>query len=403
MELSGLVARYVLAIIRIVANWAMRGRTILIATVLAAAIALPDAGYAQLSPQGVLGGITRPFRQALGHFRHFPRGHHRRTAIESRASAPAPSRPSAAASKESSTLAAPRLGWVGPPAWPSAFEDLIGFTLWPDDYAFRFRGRGFDVIADTITGRFDVPRPVRTATTGTAVRTDAANESVEGCGDTSSADSNWPTTRIEQISQLSDTQRGSLEKLQSAGSQSVKTIRENCVGPTGGTPPDRLRALVQTLWTVRDAGISMREPLKAFYGTLTVAQKNGFASQQPQDSPPSDPKYANPGMNKQYQACASQNVEKAERMIKEIETRVRPSKDQAASFEGFHKASADMAKLMIASCAQPIPADPMARLDAANDQLTAINYAATTVQIAFDGFYLKLSNDQKARFYSLGR
>jgi hypothetical protein len=357
-----------------------------------------------LSPQGVLGGITRPFRQALGHFRHFPRGHHRRTAIESRASAPAPSRPSAAASKESSTLAAPRLGWVGPPAWPSAFEDLIGFTLWPDDYAFRFRGRGFDVIADTITGRFDVPRPVRTATTGTAVRTDAASEpSVERCGDTSSADSNWPTTRIEQISQLSDTQRGSLEKLQSAGSQSVKTIRESCVGPAGGTPPDRLRALVQTLWTVRDAGISMREPLKAFYGTLTVAQKNGFASQQPQDSPPSDPKYANPGMNKQYQACASQNSEKAERMIKEIETRVRPSKDQAASFEGFHKASADMAKLLIASCAQPIPADPMARLDAANDQLTAINYAATTVQIAFDDFYLKLGNDQKSRFYSLGR
>jgi len=376
----------------------MRGRTLIPLIALGAGIALlPDAAGAQLSPQGVLGGITRPFRQALGHFRHFPRGHHRRTAIESRASAPAPQ-------NTVSANAGARLGWVGPPAWPSAFEDLIGFTLWPDDYAFRFRGRGFDVIADTITGRFDVPRLVRTATTGTAVRTDAANEpSVERCGDTSSADSNWPTTRIEQISQLSDTQRGSLEKLQSAGSQSVKTIRENCVGPTGGTPPDRLRALVQTLWTVRDAGISMREPLKAFYGTLTVAQKNGFASQQPQDSPPSDPKYANPGMNKQYQACASQNVEKAERMIKEIETRVRPSKDQAASFEGFHKASADMAKLLIASCAQPIPADPMARLDAANDQLTAINYAATTVQIAFDDFYLKLSNDQKSRFYSLGR
>jgi hypothetical protein len=103
-------------------------------------------------------------------------------------------------------------------------------------------------------------------------------------------------------------------------------------------------------------------------------------------------------MNKQYQACASQNAEKAERMIKEIEMRVRPNKDQAASFEGFHKASSDMAMLLIASCAQPIPADPMARLDAANDQLTAINYAATTVQIAFDDFYLKLSNDQKSRF-----
>jgi hypothetical protein len=280
----------------------------------------------------------------------------------------------------------------------------VGFTFWPDDYASRFRARGFDVIADTITGRLDVPRPVRTATTGAAVKNDAGSEpSVERCGDTSNTDSNWPTTRIEQISQLSDTQRASLEKLQSAGSQSVKTIRANCVGPAGGTPPDRLRALVQTLWTVRDAGMLMREPLKAFYDTLTVTQKNSFASQQPQDSPPSDPKYANPGMNKQYEACASQNVEKAERMIKEIEMRVRPGKDQAASFEGFHKASADMAKLLIASCAQPIPADPMARLDTANDQLTAMNYAATTVQIAFDDFYLKLSNDQKLRFYSLGR
>jgi hypothetical protein len=376
----------------------MRGRTLIPLIALGAGFALlPDAAGAQLSPQGVLGGITRPFRQVLGHFRHFPRGHHRRTAIESRASAPAPQTPVPANTGS-------RLGSVGPPAWPTAYEDLVGFTFWPDDYGFRFRGRGFDVIADTITGRFDGPRPVRTARTGTAVRNDAGGDpSAEYCGDTSSADSNWPTTRIEQISQLSDTQRASLEKLQSAGSQSVKTIRANCVGPAGGTPPDRLRALVETLWTVRDAGISMREPLKAFYGTLTVTQKSSFASQQPQDSPPSDPKYANPGMNKQYQACASQNAEKAERMIKEIEMRVRPSKDQAASFEGFHKTSADMAKLLIASCAQPIPADPMARLDAANDQLTAINYAATTVQIAFDDFYLKLSNDQKARFYSLGR
>ena len=383
----------------------MRGRTLIPLIALGAGIALlPDVAGAQLSPQGVLGGITRPFRQVLGHFRHFPRGHHRRTAIESRASAPAPSRPSAGTSKESSTVAGVRLGWVGPPAWPNAYEDLVGFTFWPDDYASRFRARGFDVIADTITGRLDVPRPVRTATTGIAVRNDAGSEpSVERCGNTSNTDSNWPTTRIEQISQLSDTQRASLEKLQSAGSQSVKTIRANCVGPAGGTPPDRLRALVQTLWTVRDAGMLMREPLKAFYDTLTVTQKNSFASQQPQDSPPSDPKYANPGMNKQYEACASQNVEKAERMIKEIEMRVRPGKDQAASFEGFHKASADMAKLLIASCAQPIPADPMARLDTANDQLTAMNYAATTVQIAFDDFYLKLSNDQKSRFYSLGR
>jgi hypothetical protein len=143
---------------------------------------------------------------------------------------------------------------------------------------------------------------------------------------------------------------------------------------------------VQTLWTLRDAGISVREPVKNFYDALTNTQKNAFAGQQPQSSPHADAKAADNSMNKQYQACAAQNAEKAEHLIKEIEMRVRPNKDQAASLENLHKVSADMAKLLIASCVQPIPVDPVARLDATGDQLTAMNYAATTVQIAFDNF-----------------
>ncbi|MGA7390802.1 MAG: Spy/CpxP family protein refolding chaperone [Pseudolabrys sp.] len=372
----------------------MHGRTILLIMTLSATILLPDAGRAQLSPQGVIGGITRPFRQMLGHFGHFPRArYHRAVAAESRVAAPI-------SSSETSASAGSRLGWAGPPAWPGAYEDILGFTFWPDDYASRLRGRGFDVIADTITGRFDLPRPsARTATTGAAVRNDADNEtSVERCGDTSNTESNWPTVRVEQILQLSDAQHAALEKLQSAAAQSVNKIRDDCRGPGALAPPDRLRALVQTLWTLRDAGISVREPVNNFYDALTNTQKNAFASQQPQRSPHADPKAADNGMNKQYQACISQNAEKAERLIKEIEMRVRPNKDQAASLENLHKISADMAKLLIASCAQPIPADPVARLDATGDQLTAMNYAATTVQIAFDDFYLKLNYDQKTRF-----
>jgi hypothetical protein len=377
----------------------MHGRNILLITTLSAAILLPDAGHAQLSPQGVIGGIARPFRQMLGHFGHFPRARHRRAvAAESRTAAPIPS-------NETSASAGSRLGWVGPPAWPSAYEDMLGFTLWPDDYASRLRGRGFDVIADTITGRFNLPRSsARTATTGAAVKSDADNEtSAERCGDTSSTESNWPTARVEQMLPLSDAQHAALEKLQLAATQSVKKIREDCDGPDPLAPPDRLRALVQTLWTLRDAGISVREPVKSFYDALINTQKNAFTSHQPQSNSPPDPKAADNGMNKQYQACTSQNAEKAERLIQDIEMRVRPNKDQAASLENFHKVSADMAKLLIASCAQPISADPMARLDAADDQLTAMNYAATTVQIAFDDFYLKLNNDQRTRFESPSR
>ncbi len=109
------------------------------------------------------------------------------------------------------------------------------------------------------------------------------------------------------------------------------------------------------------------------------------------------------GENKQYQACAAQNIGSAERLVKEIEMKVKPDKTQAASLENLHKISSDMAKLLVASCAQPIPADPLARLDSASDQITAMNYAASNVQIALDDFYGRLSQTQKARFEATGR
>jgi len=375
----------------------MRGRTIFFIVMLGAVIPLPEPGHAQLSPQGVIGSITRPLRNMFGHHGHFPRARHHRARGAGAVAAASPS--------ETSAVAGSRLGLVGPPAWPNAYEDVIGFTFWPDDYTSRLRSHGFDVIADTITGRFDSPRPLaRTATTGAAVKSDAAGEtSLERCGDISNTEGNWPAARIEQILQLSDTQHAALDKLQLAAAQSVKNIKADCSAPGTLALPDRLSALVQTLWTVRDAGISMRGPLKTFYDTLTETQKSSFASQQPQSNLAPDRKGANNGMNKQYQACASQNVEKAERLVKEIEMKIRPDKNQAQSLENFHKTSTDMAKLLIASCVGPAPSGPMTRLDTASDQLTAINYAATTVQIAFNDFYLKLRNDQKARFDSRAR
>lgn len=375
-------------------NSAMRWRTTIALGMLGAAVASPDLAQAQFSPQGLIGGITRPFRQMLGHLGHYPRGHRPRTAAaDSQAAAAAPS-------NETSASAGSRLGWAGPPAWANAYEDVLGFTFWPDDYAPRLRGRGFDVIADTISGHFDTPRRTdRVATTGTATGNDGSKM---GCND-SGRQAVWPAARVEQILQLTDSEHEAVEKLQSAVVQSMKSVESDCGASAELSPPDRLGALVQTIWAVRDAGISVRAPLKTFYDSLTTTQKNSFASRRPQTEPPPEAKDANPGMNKQYQACASQNAEKAERLVKEIEMRVRPTKDQAASFENFHKVSSDMAKLLIASCVQPIPADPMARLDDANDQLTAINYAATTVQIAFDDFYAKLDGAQKSRFESLSR
>ena len=380
----------------------MRGRTIIIGGILTAAFLLPDVTRAQFSPQGIIGGITRPFRHALGQFRNYPRArYHHRTAT--RASA---GESRAAAAREIPGVAGSRLGWVGPPAWPTAYEEMLGFTFWPNEYATRLRGHGFDVIADTITGRFDLPRSLaRTATTGSAVKDDSGNDGSMGqCVDTGNTETNWPSARIEQSMQLSGAQLAALENAQTVVAQSIKNIKADCRAPAASPPPERLRAFVQTLWAVRDAGISLRGPLKEFSNSLTKAQMDSFVVQQPQKRPARDQKASSEAMmNRQYQACISQNAERAERMIKEIEMRVRPDKDQFASFENLHQISTNMAKMLIASCVQPIPDDPAQRLDSVNDQLAAMNYAAATVQIAFDDFYGRLGSEQKTRIDSMAR
>jgi len=373
----------------------MRTHTVLLVAMLTATMALPGSADAQLSPQGLLNGMTRPIRSIFGRLGHFPHHYrHREAAAE-------PGRQSTESQQPDG-----RLGRVGPAAWPTAYEDVIGFAFWPDEYAPRLRGHGFDVIADTVTGRIEAPRrPAQVATTGAAVgEGDAAGTA---CASATGDGATWPSSRLSQTIQLTDAQHDAADAMQKAVNQSAAAITANCSDPTAQTAPDRLGALVQTLWSVRDSGQALRASIKDFDATLTQAQKASFVTQTPQAPQPDarnqGPANQNPAMNKMYQACAQPNVEEAERFVKQIEMRVRPTKEQAARLENLHKVSFDMAKLLMASCAKPVPADPVARLDAAGDQLTAMNYAATTVQLAFNDFYAALNDRQKAMFDQVGR
>ena len=121
-----------------------------------------------MSPQGILGGVTRPLRQMLGISAISPAvtGTARRAERE-----PQPRHPTVTPGCGQIPL-----GRAGPAAWVTAYEEVLGFAFWPDDYGAQFRSRGFDVIADTISGRLDrMPSPTRVATTGTA-RNDGGND-----------------------------------------------------------------------------------------------------------------------------------------------------------------------------------------------------------------------------------
>ncbi len=367
----------------------MRARTISLLALMFLAIAQPEAANAQFSPRGVLGAVTAPFREMLGHLRHFPPRHSRRGASrQEQAPAPLPS----------------QLGLVGPLAWPSAYEEILGYTFWPGEYAVQFRMHGFDVIADTVVGRFNVPplrgrESARTSTNGAAV-SDSSGEGL--CDIGSGAQADWPATRIEQTAQLTAAQRDAFNRLKTAIADSTKALKAGCRDVTSLPPTGRLKVMVQRLWAVRDAGIFVREPLKTFTESLSDAQKANFMFEIPQKEPRGGARNADSGMGR-YQACASQIGEDAERMVRQIERTVRPDKSQRAGLEALRKTSSEMARMLSASCAQPIPADPLARLDAANNQLSSMSFAATNLGIALNGFYTGLDQDQKKRFDALDR
>lgn len=370
----------------------MACRGVIFVTMLGVTLATIDVAHAQLSPRGLIGEITRPFRAMLGRLGHFPSSRHHFAFEDRRSGDSAPS----------SVLG---IGQAGPPGWPNAFEDVVGFVFSPDKYAQEFHSRGFNVIADTITGHIVTQPTARIATTtGTAASDDTNNNGAADSCNQSLDGNTWPAARVEQLMQLQDAQHHALDKLQAGVNESAKSVGGDCRVSGASTAPDRLKTLIQTLWNVRDGGIAIHAPLIDFLGTLNDTQKSSFASQQPKDNRVASAGSANNnGANRQYQACAAPNVEAAERMIKEIEQRVRPNQEQVASLEYLHKTSSEMAKLLMTSCAQAVPNDPLARLDAADDKLTSVNYAATTVQVAFEDFYGKLDKGQKARLDETNR
>ncbi len=386
--MPGGVAAGLLAVALADGRAVMRWQKILLIVMLAAAMMLPEAGQAQFSPRGIIGAFTHPLREMLGRFGHL----HRHRSREA----------SAAQEAHQTQTSTTQFGDSGPAGWSSAYEDIVGFAFWPGRYAAHLRAHGFDVVADALTGPGEITEVAR-STTGAAVQNDSNGNPAQGCFEPADSKLEWPASQIEQATKLDNMQRAALVKLRTAVAQSVKTLKAGCRDLKARLPFDRLKATVQELWAVRDAGIYIRAPLKEFYDSLNEEQRKDFAWKQPDDHAKQVGKPDNGSIAKQYQACAAPSQEASERLLRQIDEEVRPSKRQDEAMQALRKTADDMSKLLTAPCAQPIPADPPARLDAANDQLSSLSYVATSMEIALNGFYAQLDDEQKAKFDLLGR
>jgi hypothetical protein len=83
-----------------------------------------------------------------------------------------------------------QLGLVGPLAWPSAYEDVLGFALWPRAYVERLRLHGLTDVLTTIFAPPSMPSAPVEMARASAGEVAAANGADAGRPRKSSAGSN---------------------------------------------------------------------------------------------------------------------------------------------------------------------------------------------------------------------
>ena len=281
-----------------------------------------------------------------------------------------------------------RLGTVGPLAWPAAYEDVVGFTLWPKEYGERLRVHG---IGDVLRTAFAPNAAIATRTQ--QVRTGALVAAT--CGSIDLTANDWPIAQIASAIELNDEQRGTLDQLKTALSDAVATIKSTCRDDANPGPVERLRVMQNTLWAVHDAAQLIRAPLASFYDSLNAEQKQKFAA-------PAQPQAGGrtPSRSDMARMC---DLPTGDAAMRQIEQSVRPTKAQRASLEALQKKSFEMGQFLMASCLKPMPATPAERLDAAADRLTAVIFAASNLNMALNDFTSQLSDEQKTKLNSLVR
>jgi LTXXQ motif family protein len=87
----------------------------------------------------------------------------------------------------------------------------------------------------------------------------------------------------------------------------------------------------------------------------------------------------------------------------QIDRVVRPDDAQRAKLQSLQSAASRAADAIKAACPTDIPPTPPARLTAVGQRLQAMLQGVETMQPALSDFYNALSDDQRARFNSMGR
>jgi hypothetical protein len=144
----------------------------------------------------------------------------------------------------------------------------------------------------------------------------------------------------------------------------------------------------------------VRRPLESFYNSLTDEQRRRFDAMGARTN-----RRAARGTavaTGLMALCSQRAASFTDLPVQRIEQTIRPTHEQQGAFDDLKAASAGAADELKASCPAEMPQTPMDRLDAVEKRLLAMVQAVKTLRPALDKFYSALSDEQKARFNTMG-
>ena len=314
--------------------------------------------------------------------------------------------------------------WGGSVFWPFFYGDLLAFVLWPYGYyypvwfdpffvwdaifwpgpyySYAYGPPYYDVYGNYGYGyartRHAKTRYVDRETTGSTLN---GSELAQTCGGLAPGVTDFPIDRIEKTIQLTDEQLKALDALKAASSQASDVLKTSCSSEVPMTPLGRLDTVQKRLDGMNQAMGIVRTPLDNFYNSLNEQQRQRFAALAPVASTRTS-RRGTASINDLAALCSRREESFTQLPVQRIEQVIKPMQQQQDAFDKLKAASTEAANQLQASCPAELPQAPIDRFDAVEKRLDAMTAAVKTVRPALADFYLSLTDEQKARFNTLG-
>jgi len=329
-------------------------------------------------------------------------------------------------------------GWAGPVFWPFLLGDVLSFVFWPyayyapfwwygppfiwasifapgpyfggdygygpDYYGYGYgsdygyggspniyygssRGGGYNTAAG---GRY----AARTEQGDRAALAETNTAAIESCTGLAPGVTNLPIDQIRQSVHPTSDQEAALDDLNAASSQASDIVKSSCPNSVPLTPIGRLDAAEQRLQATIKAIQVVRAPLERFYQALSDEQRQRFNAMNSTGGTPSGGNMAT--------ACSQQAGSFIELPVQRIEQVVQPTAQQQSAFDNLKKAAQNASEKLQSSCPTAMPLSPTARVDTVETRLSSMADAIKSVRPDLSNFYASLSDEQKAKFNTIG-